>query len=142
MFFCFICLRLHNLQDFFFSADNLLFLPGYTGRHCDSDIDECYLDPCHYGTCVDGLASFSCHCHAGYTGRLCEININECLSQPCKNGGTCQDRENAYICVCPKGTTGTGSNLIRLVAEQQSLFFVFLVFIRLTVMFFSTRNQL
>lgn len=87
--------------------------PGYTGRHCDSNIDECYSDPCHYGTCVDGLASFSCHCRAGYTGRLCETNINECLSQPCRNGGTCQDRENAYVCVCPKGTTGTRSNPIR-----------------------------
>ncbi|KTF83163.1 hypothetical protein cypCar_00050119, partial [Cyprinus carpio] len=37
---------------------------------------------------------------------LCETNINECLSQPCRNGGTCQDRENAYTCTCPKGTTG------------------------------------
>lgn len=79
---------------------------GYSGRHCEADINECYSDPCHYGTCIDGLASFSCQCKPGYTGRLCETNINECLSQPCRNGGTCQDRENAYICSCPKGTTG------------------------------------
>uniref|UniRef100_A0A7N8Y3W1 Neurogenic locus notch homolog protein 1 n=1 Tax=Mastacembelus armatus TaxID=205130 RepID=A0A7N8Y3W1_9TELE len=79
---------------------------SYTGRHCETDINECYSDPCHYGTCIDGLASFSCHCNPGYTGRLCETNINECLSQPCRNGGTCQDRENAYICSCPKGATG------------------------------------
>ncbi len=45
-------------------------------------------------------------CRAGFTGRLCEININECLSQPCQNGGTCQDRENAYLCFCSKGTAG------------------------------------
>lgn len=80
---------------------------GYSGRHCETDINECYSDPCHYGTCIDGLASFSCQCKPGYTGRLCETNINECLSQPCRNGGTCQDRENAYICSCPKGTTGS-----------------------------------
>lgn len=79
---------------------------GYSGRHCETDINECYSDPCHYGTCIDGLASFSCQCKPGYTGRLCETNINECLSQPCRNGGTCQDRENAYICSCPKGTAG------------------------------------
>uniref|UniRef100_A0A8C7MFJ0 Neurogenic locus notch homolog protein 1 n=1 Tax=Oncorhynchus kisutch TaxID=8019 RepID=A0A8C7MFJ0_ONCKI len=71
-----------------------------------TDINECYSDPCHYGTCKDGLATFTCYCHPGYTGRLCETNINECLSQPCQNGGTCQDRENTYICTCPKGTAG------------------------------------
>uniref|UniRef100_A0A8C5HHB5 Neurogenic locus notch homolog protein 1 n=1 Tax=Gouania willdenowi TaxID=441366 RepID=A0A8C5HHB5_GOUWI len=80
---------------------------GYTGKHCETDINECYSDPCHYGTCIDGLASFSCNCKPGFTGRLCETNIDECLSQPCRNGGTCQDRENTYICSCPKGTTGT-----------------------------------
>lgn len=84
----------------------LFSYPGYTGQHCETDIDECYSDPCHYGTCKDGLASFTCYCRPGYTGRLCETNINECLSQPCKNGGTCQDRENTYICSCPKGTAG------------------------------------
>lgn len=79
---------------------------GYTGQHCETDVDECLSNPCHYGTCKDGLASFTCMCRAGFTGRLCEININECLSQPCQNGGTCQDRENAYLCICPKGTAG------------------------------------
>lgn len=82
------------------------FAQGYTGQHCETDINECYSDPCHYGTCKDGLASFTCYCRPGYTGRLCETNINECLSQPCRNGGTCQDRENSYICACPKGTAG------------------------------------
>lgn len=79
---------------------------GYTGQHCETDVDECLSNPCHYGTCKDGLASFTCMCRAGFTGRLCEININECLSQPCQNGGTCQDRENAYLCICPEGTAG------------------------------------
>lgn len=90
----------YSIKCFFFSC------PGYTGQHCETDINECYSDPCHYGTCKDGLASFTCYCRPGYTGRLCETNINECLSQPCRNGGTCQDRENTYICACPKGTAG------------------------------------
>lgn len=91
---------------------NTLFpCPGYTGQHCETDINECYSDPCHYGTCKDGLASFTCYCRPGYTGRLCETNINECLSQPCRNGGTCQDRENTYICACPKGTAGETSDI-------------------------------
>lgn len=80
--------------------------PGFSGAHCEIDIDECDPDPCHYGTCKDSIASFTCLCQPGYTGHRCDININECQSQPCKNGGTCQDRNNAYNCLCLKGTTG------------------------------------
>lgn len=81
-------------------------MAGFSGAHCEIDIDECDPDPCHYGTCKDGIASFTCLCQPGYTGHRCDININECQSQPCKNGGTCQDRNNAYNCLCLKGTTG------------------------------------
>lgn len=79
---------------------------GYTGPHCEVDIDECDPDPCHYGSCKDGVAAFTCLCRPGYTGHHCETNINECHSQPCRHGGTCQDRDNAYLCLCLKGTTG------------------------------------
>lgn len=79
---------------------------GYTGPHCEVDIDECDPDPCHYGSCKDGVAAFTCLCRPGYTGHHCETNINECHSQPCHHGGTCQDRDNAYLCLCLKGTTG------------------------------------
>lgn len=81
-------------------------MAGFSGTHCEIDIDECDPDPCHYGTCKDSIAAFTCHCQPGYTGHRCDININECQSQPCKNGGTCQDRNNAYNCLCLKGTTG------------------------------------
>lgn len=79
---------------------------GYTGIHCEVDINECDPDPCHYGSCKDGVAAFTCLCQPGYTGHHCETNINECASQPCRHGGTCQDRDNAYLCLCLKGTTG------------------------------------
>lgn len=82
------------------------FSAGFSGSTCEIDINECASNPCHYGVCKDGVASFTCACRPGYAGRLCEININECLSQPCRNGGTCLDRENSYTCSCPKGTTG------------------------------------
>uniref|UniRef100_A0A8B9P6V7 Neurogenic locus notch homolog protein 1 n=1 Tax=Apteryx owenii TaxID=8824 RepID=A0A8B9P6V7_APTOW len=80
--------------------------PGFAGAHCEVDVDECDPDPCHYGTCKDGVAAFTCLCQPGYTGHRCDVNINECQSQPCRNGGTCQDRNNAYHCLCLKGTTG------------------------------------
>ena len=38
------------------------------------DIDDCLLDPCFYGSCVDGVDSYRCTCMTGYTGTLCDIS--------------------------------------------------------------------
>lgn len=45
-----------------------------------SDIDECQGNVCHHGTCTDGIAAYSCSCHAGYIGRNCDkgcITLNQ-----------------------------------------------------------------
>lgn len=39
-------------------------------------------------------------------GVNCEENLDECLSNPCQNGGTCDDRENGYVCYCVAGYAG------------------------------------
>ena len=36
----------------------------------------------------------------------CTTNIVECVSSPCKNGATCQDDVNEYICHCAPGYEG------------------------------------
>uniref|UniRef100_A0A8B9R982 Notch receptor 3 n=1 Tax=Astyanax mexicanus TaxID=7994 RepID=A0A8B9R982_ASTMX len=88
---------------------------SYTGTHCEIDIDECESnpcpDPCHHGTCVDGIASYTCNCVPGYTGYRCENQLNECHSNPCQNGGKCVDLVNKYICQCQHGTSGTNCEI-------------------------------
>ncbi|KAH3769491.1 hypothetical protein DPMN_170759, partial [Dreissena polymorpha] len=32
--------------------------------------------------------------------------VDECGSSPCKNSGTCEDRINRYVCLCPPGYSG------------------------------------
>lgn len=49
---------------------------------------------------------YHCACKAGWEGKNCEREKNECLSNPCQNGGTCNDRLNSYVCVCPRGFAG------------------------------------
>lgn len=50
-----------------------LCLAGYTGTHCETDINECASSPCQNGgSCVDGVNSYTCICPEGYYGALCQ----------------------------------------------------------------------
>ncbi|XP_053386521.1 collagen alpha-4(VI) chain-like [Mercenaria mercenaria] len=68
--------------------------------------DACLSYPCKYGTCTDGIGTYTCTCQAGYEGINCETETNECDSNPCQNGGTCHDHLNSYTCTCTEDYTG------------------------------------
>lgn len=105
-------LEMSGKQKVPFSSHSLLHVSslssGYEGRLCESNINNCKPDPCHHGTCVDGIASYTCNCEPGYTGYRCENQLNECHSNPCQNSGKCVDLVNKYICQCQHGTSGEG----------------------------------
>lgn len=53
--------------------------PGYEGKDCSIDINECISMPCREGsTCIDGIDEFTCICQPGLSGRICDINIDDC----------------------------------------------------------------
>ncbi|XP_066278538.1 fibropellin-1-like isoform X2 [Branchiostoma lanceolatum] len=81
--------------------------PGWTGKTCETNIDECASGPCwNRGTCVDEVNGFSCLCPPGIVGDTCEIDIDECASRPCWSGGTCVDKVNGFSCLCPPRMAG------------------------------------
>ncbi|XP_008296529.1 protein delta homolog 2 [Stegastes partitus] len=82
-------------------------LAGFTGRRCETDVDDCTMKPCANGaTCLDGVNRFSCVCPAGFSGRFCTVNLDDCASRPCLNGGRCLDRAGGFRCVCRPSFTG------------------------------------
>nr|XP_033468371.1 protein delta homolog 2 [Epinephelus lanceolatus] len=82
-------------------------LVGFTGLHCETDVDDCLMKPCANGaTCLDGVNRFSCICPDGFTGRFCTVNLDDCASRPCLNAGRCLDRAGGFHCVCRLGYTG------------------------------------
>ena len=70
--------------------------PGYEGRDCELDIDDCESAPClHGGKCSDGVNMFSCDCEdTGLTGQTCQVDIEEWdipdyEDSPCRNNASC-----------------------------------------------------
>uniref|UniRef100_A0A671QZJ3 Neurogenic locus notch homolog protein 3-like n=1 Tax=Sinocyclocheilus anshuiensis TaxID=1608454 RepID=A0A671QZJ3_9TELE len=81
--------------------------PGYQGKNCRNDIDECRkLGKClNGGICMNTHGSFRCECLAGYSGRTCEVPTQPCAPSQCLNGGTChQTSDHTYECACLPGT--------------------------------------
>ncbi|XP_052127342.1 protein crumbs isoform X1 [Frankliniella occidentalis] len=93
--------------------------PGFTGRLCGEDINECEVGPerttpcMNRGLCRDGINSFSCDCRStGFTGPKCEDDIDECALNPQLCGsGTCENLIGTYRCECTEGFCGDSCRL-------------------------------
>nr|CAB3264413.1 neurogenic locus notch homolog protein 1-like [Phallusia mammillata] len=80
---------------------------GFTGRHCEINIDDCSPNQCeNNGQCVDLDNAFKCICPDGFNGSRCQKDIDECSSGPCRNNGSCVDQINGYTCNCSVGFSG------------------------------------
>jgi hypothetical protein len=85
--------------------------PGFTGKLCLTDIDECKFLPCKNGaTCINQLTDFTCTCPSGWSGLACQTSDDDCVVNGkalCRNGAKCTDGHLSAVCTCIEGDTHT-----------------------------------
>nr|XP_051676393.1 protein crumbs homolog 1 isoform X2 [Oryctolagus cuniculus] len=99
------CLHGGNCEDVYYSYHCYCPL-GWSGTHCELNVDECFSSPCIHGNCSDQLAAYHCRCEPGYTGVNCEVHIDNCQGHQCANGATCISETDGYSCQCSENFTG------------------------------------
>ncbi|XP_013981708.1 protein kinase C-binding protein NELL1 [Salmo salar] len=96
---------------------------GFTGRHCETDIDECAegLIQCHnHSRCVNLPGWYHCECRNGFHdngsylihGSSC-IDVDECATQThtCWNNSVCVNLPGGFDCMCTSGPACSGDCL-------------------------------
>jgi len=75
---------------------------GFSGATCETNDDDCVGDPCAPGTCIDGVAGYTCTCPDGAfdDGATCAActPITNCVS-----GLTCTTAADSICAVCDTG---------------------------------------
>ena len=79
-------------------------LPGFTGRYCQTEIDDCVGIDCGNGQCMDHVGFFLCTCDPGYIGSNCNLR-DHCHSNPCQDG-QCNNTSDGFVCMCDPGYIG------------------------------------
>ncbi|KAM6429909.1 nephronectin isoform 2-T2 [Rhynochetos jubatus] len=97
--------------------------PGYTGKTCSQDIDECATGrvTCpRFRHCVNTFGSYICRCHKGFDltyigGKYQCHDVDECSlgHHQCGSFSRCYNTPGSYKCRCKEGYRDNGTNCIQ-----------------------------
>ncbi|EHB00185.1 Nephronectin [Heterocephalus glaber] len=96
--------------------------PGYAGKTCSQDIDECTTGrvSCpRFRQCVNTFGSYICKCHKGFEllyigGKYQCHDTDECAlgQHQCSGFARCYNVHGSYVCKCVKGYQGDGLSCV------------------------------
>ncbi|KAM7156539.1 nephronectin isoform 5-T5 [Molossus nigricans] len=96
--------------------------PGYAGKTCNQDIDECATGRAscpRFRQCVNTFGSYICKCHTGFDlmyigGKYQCHDVDECsLGQhQCSSFARCFNVHGSYRCKCQDGYHGDGLSCV------------------------------
>ncbi|CAM4674495.1 unnamed protein product [Leuciscus chuanchicus] len=80
--------------------------PGFTGKTCNQDVNECAFRPCKY-RCMNTRGSFKCYCLNGFmmaADGSCR-NVDECVTgqAKCARFRKCVNTFGSFVCRCHEG---------------------------------------
>lgn len=66
------CMKAEGMGVGLLWHSGFLFLAGWTGLHCEDDINECLLQPCNQGMCIRNEPGhgYTCFCRPGFVVSL------------------------------------------------------------------------
>ncbi|CAD6189419.1 unnamed protein product [Caenorhabditis auriculariae] len=87
--------------------------PGFSGDHCEENINECQNINCLHGNCIDGINEARCECSIGFGGKLCDEPLDNCEGLQCQNEGQCVKKDGKVKCDCSEGWIGSFCNVTK-----------------------------
>ncbi|KAM7425483.1 hypothetical protein ABFA07_023096 [Porites harrisoni] len=90
--------------------------PGFRGKRCQADIDECRFNShncSNNAICINTKGSFNCSCKPGYSGNGHNCSdIDECnaANNSCHENAWCNNTQGSFTCSCKPGYEGDGYN--------------------------------
>ncbi|KAK3739519.1 hypothetical protein QZH41_016191, partial [Actinostola sp. cb2023] len=76
--------------------------PGWTGKQCSIDVNECLRAPCLNGKCKNKIGTYECACPTNFTGKNCHLRKDACAGGPCNASELCvlSEMDNSgYKCI-------------------------------------------
>lgn len=86
----------------------MILILNVVGVNCEINIDNCVINFCVYGFCIDLVNDYKCYCEVQWIGKNCDIKLDFCNFNFCYNSAICLVFVDFidFFCYCFQGFIG------------------------------------